>query len=192
MDRREFYFLYVNLNSLADLALWQLAAKLLAQPSEVESQAPLSQENLSQDERDARILASFENLDFSALDDLNLSSITTEADGVEAPPLEPAVPATSEQAIEGAEEIDVERYLARAYSHEEQLRERIDSHYLRADLPAMKAALLQLPSGLRMLTGPLSATDVVDWLALYDAGNTVLIDLTTEMRRLDISAALPP
>ena len=192
MERRDFYFLYVNLNSLADLALWQLAAKLLAQPTEVESQNPLSQESLSQDECDARILASFENLDFSALDGLDLSSITTEPGGVEAPPLEPSALATSEQPNEGNEEIDVERYLARAYSHEEQLRERIDSHYLRADRPAMQAALLQLPSRLRALTGPLTTADVLDWLTLYDAGNTVLIDLTTEMRRLDMPAGPQP
>lgn len=33
MERREFYFLYINLSSLAELALRQLAARVLAQPA---------------------------------------------------------------------------------------------------------------------------------------------------------------
>jgi hypothetical protein len=170
MERREFYYLYVNLNNLAELALRQMAVKLLAQPSE----APSELDTLSDEERDARVLASFENLDLSALDALDLSKHDAE-------PLELPEPASSD------EELDVEQYLARAYDTEEQLRERIDSHYSRVDLTAMDASLQELPKHLPALTGPLSATEIGNWLTVYEEGNDVLTNLTAEIRQLDMS-----
>jgi hypothetical protein len=186
MERQRFYFLYVNLNSLAELALRQLAAKILAQP--LAGGVP---ETLSEAERDALVMANFQNLDFAALDGLDFSS--TQPVDIEEFESELSVPsmsepAVSEQSAEDGEEPDVERYLARAYGYEELLRDRIDHCYRSADLSAMDAALLQLPSRLRPLTGRLSAADMTDWLTLYAEGNEVLTDITAQMRRLDISA----
>jgi hypothetical protein len=180
MDRQSFYFLYVNLNSLAELALQQLAAKILAQTPQ-----PGPLEHLSDEERDARVLASFENIDLSALDGLGVANTTEDAHLDELPPELPAE-SMSEPPTEGDEELDVERYLARAYSYEEQLRGRIDDCYGRADLSGMEAALLQLPDHLSALTGQLSAAQMEEWLALYEQGHAALGDLTIQIRRLDM------
>ena len=179
MERQNFYFLYVNVNSLAELALQQLATKILAHTPE----SGLV-ENLSDEERDARMLASFENIDLSALDGLGVSDTTDIADIEEfLPPL--PTHSMSEPLTESDAELDVERYLVRAYSYEEQLRERIDDCYRRADLSAMDTALLQLPNHLPPLTAQLSAAQMEQWLALYAQGNEVLGDLTIRIRRLD-------
>lgn len=180
MERQSFYFLYVNLNSLAELALQQLAATILAQTPAVDSL-----ENLSEAERDARVLASFENIDLSALDGLGLADTTEPVDVAELPS-ELLMHPVGEQPDESDAELDVERYLARAYSYEEQLRERIDDCYRRADLPGLDAALLQLPKHLPALTARLSAARMEEWLALYAQGNEVLDDLTIKIRRLDM------
>jgi hypothetical protein len=175
MERRSFYFLYVNLNSLGEIALRQLAADALAHPPEIS--AP---ENLSQDELDARVLAGFENLDLSALDGLDLSSSPPDSVGFEA--------STPEEISASDGELDVEQYLARAYTYEEQLRSRIDAHYRRADLGVMDTLLTQLPPHLHSLTTPLTAVDMEEWLTLYKNGNEVLTDLVLTMRQLDLSS----
>lgn len=182
MERRSFYFLYVNVNSLAELALQQLAATILAQPPQPD---PL--ENLSDAEREARMLASFENMDLSALDGLGVSSPGEAAD-VEAFLPQLSMDSMSEPPDESDAPLDVERYLVRAYSYEEQLRGRIDDSYGRADLPGMAAALLQLPNHLSPLTAQLSAAQMEEWLALYAQGNEALGDLTIQIRRLDMGA----
>ena len=183
MERQDFYFLYVNLNSLAELALQQLAAKILAQTPEAGDL-----ENLSDEERDARVLASFENMDLSALDGLGVAS--DEPVDIDESALALSTDSMSESAASD-EPLDVERYMVRAYSYEEQLRGRIDDCRRRADLPAMDAALRQLPNHLRPLTGRLSAADMEHWLTLYADGNEALSDLTIRMRRLDSDASKP-
>jgi hypothetical protein len=180
MDRQSFYFLYVNLNSLAELALQQLAANILAQTPQ-----PGPQENLSDEERDARVLASFENIDLSALDGLGVASAADDAHLDELLP-ELSAQSMSELPVEGDAALDVERYLARAYSYEEQLRGRIDDCYGRADLFAVQSALLQLPGHLAPLTVQLSAAQMEEWLALYGQGHEALGDLTIQIRRLDM------
>jgi hypothetical protein len=140
MDQRAFNLLYANLSSLVEQALKRLAATMLAQPSEVSAPSVLSQE-----ERDAQVMAGFENLDFSALEGLDLSGsngITTDG--------EPDV----------------------------------DALYRLADLPAIEASLRQLPSHLHPLTDVLSEEEMAAWLAVYEDGNEVLVDLATEIRRL--------
>jgi len=150
MERDEFYFLYVNLNRLAERALSHLAAEMLREPA-----APEAPVTLSAEERDAQVLAGFDNLDFSALEELDLSSINALQLGADTPP------------------------------SPEQIEQRVDEHYRRADLRAMNEALAQLPVGMASLTGPLLASELTDWLALYEQGHAVLIELTRQVRQLD-------
>jgi hypothetical protein len=142
---------------------------------EGEASAP---ENLSQDELDAQVMAGFENLDFAALDavDAELANQPATFDEfVEEQPMD----------IPAGEALDVEQYLARAYGYEEQLRERIDAHYRRADLTSIDAAIGQLPERLSPLTMALSAQDMADWLKVYGEGHAALTDLALQIRRLD-------
>jgi hypothetical protein len=200
MERQGFYYLYVNLNSLAELGFKLAAAKVFA---ELPAAAPA--EELTQEEIDARVAASFENLDLSALDGLGVASpdeapldleaLSRQADQelaelekmMSAARLSPGgeAPDDEQSGDDSDGEIDIDRYMARAYSYEEQLRERIDGHYQRADLTALNAALAQLPTHLSSLTEPMSAEDIREWLKLYDDGHEVLTDLTIHIRQLD-------
>jgi hypothetical protein len=89
-------------------------------------------------------------------------------------------------------EIDIDTYMTRAYSYEEQLRERIDDCYRRADLPFIDKALAQLPHRLPPLTRLLSAADMTEWLAFYAEGNEALTELTTRIRQLDLATSFAP
>lgn len=177
MERREFYFLYANLNSIAELALRQATAEALAHSGE--ASAPSADEELTPDERDARVLAGFENLDFSALDGLDLSHVTPEPFDAQALPM---------KYPDGGEVFSIESYLERAYSSEHSLQERVAHHYHHADIPALNATLLNLPEGLPPLTRPLSATDMTEWLTVYASGSELLTDLIATIRRLDAPA----
>lgn len=182
MQRERFYFLYVNLNSLAELGLRQMAEQMLAQPVET---GPI--EELTEEEREARMLASFENMDLSALDGIGVATGDEPTDFA-AFPVEPSAFSLDDMPADSDEEFNIETYMTRAYGFADQLQSRIDYCYRHADLSAMDVALLQLPERLRPLTAKLSAADMDEWLALYHEGDQVLGDLATEMRRLDISA----
>jgi hypothetical protein len=194
MNRQAFWFLYANVNSIAELAFKLLAAKILSEPVQ-ETSEPVESPyaHLSDEELQAQIMADFEKLnasppqewsapDESADEPVELSEETTE--DVVLPPL-----SESEDA-EADEEIDIEKYLSRAYSHEEELRERVDAHFKRADLGAIESALAQLPDSLPSLTGPLTATDIAEWLNLYDQEHPALNDLTLRIRQLDTGGNL--
>lgn len=184
MDRREFFYLYANINSIAELALMQLAEQILSQPAEANPVA-----NLTQEEIDAQVAAGFQNLDWSALDLLNHSTppdSPLDLQALEAPP-----DLASFENIENPEPLDVGKYLTRAYSHLEDLQARINAHYSAVDLPALHAALSQLPVELRALTGPLSAEEIQEWLKLYNDNNDALGQLTIEIRRLDMPDSSP-
>jgi hypothetical protein len=199
MERQGFYFLYVNINSLAELAFKQAAAKVFA---ELPPAAPPKE--MSQEEIDAHMAAAFENLDLSALDGLgvakpdeeplDLEALSRQADlelaeleqAMAAAKLNPVADSDDDPAEDSGDgEIDIERYMGRAYSYEELLRERIDGHYGQADLTALNAALAQLPTHLSSLTEALSADDMREWLKLYDTGHEALTDLTIHIRQLD-------
>jgi hypothetical protein len=168
MDRQQFYFLYANLNSIAELGLREALIDALAEPV-----AEPAVENLSQDELDARVLAGFDNLDFSALD-----AVTSDG--------EPLV--REEGALlpgDVSEPFELERYLVNAYAAEERVRERVDEHYRRVDVLALTAALAQLPANLPALTTPLAAGDMARWVEFYRNGDPTLRDLVLQIRRLD-------
>lgn len=168
MDRQQFYFLYANLNSIAELGLREAVIDALAEPV-----AEPAVESLSQDELDARVLAGFENLDFSALD-----AVTSDG--------EPLV--REEGALlpgDVSEPFELERYLINAYAAEERLRERVDEHYRRVDALALTAALARLPANLPALTTPLAAGDMASWVEFYRSGDPTLSDLVLQIRRLD-------
>jgi hypothetical protein len=188
MDRREFFYLYANINSIAELALMQLAEQILSQPA-----VPNPDANLTPEEIEAHMKKSFENLDWSALDGVGQSNGADE-------PLDPAfletlqAPpdlASFEKNLENEGPLDIGKYLTKAYGHEDELRARIDSHYNTVDLPSLHAALNRLPGHLRALTGPLSAEEMQEWLKLYNEDNDALGDLTIEIRRLDMPDSRP-
>jgi hypothetical protein len=195
MDRQAFWFLYANVNSIAELAFKLLAAKILSEPAQ-ETSEPVESEyaHLSDEELQARILADFEKLNASPPQEWSVPDESADE------PVEPGeetaedvvLPPLSESGdAEAGEEIDIEKYLSRAYSHEEELRERVDTHFKRADIGAIESVLRQLPDSLPPLTGPLTAADISEWLNLYDQEHPALNDLTLRIRQLDTGGNLP-
>lgn len=171
LNREAFWFVYANANSLAELGLREAGASLLESPPAVEPGTLLSE-----DELEAKMLAGFDNLDWSALDALNLDN--------EAPlDIEPA----SDQVAGMPEgEFSLEQYLQRAYDCEAPLSERLDDHYERVDLQFIEAVLSQLPAELPPLTRRLSAADMQEWLRIYGEGHAGLGDLIARIRQLDM------
>lgn len=168
MDRQQFYFLYANLNSIAELGLREAVIDALAEPV-----AEPAVENLSQDELDARVLAGFDNLDFAALD-----AVTSDG--------EPLV--REEGALlpgDVSEPFELELYLVNAYAAEQRMRERVDEHYRRVDALALTAGLARLPANLPALTTPLAASDMERWVEFYRSGDPTLRDLVLQIRALD-------
>jgi hypothetical protein len=183
VDRNSFYYLYVNANSLAELALQLLAEQILTQP---EFDTP----SLTPEELNARVAANFEGIDLAALESVNFDfsrlPIAAQADpqaAVEAPPpVELSAEATA------ARESAIGRYLSSAYAHEETLRQRMDEYFQQSDLPALEAALARLPAELPPLTRALAAQEMSGWLLVYENGNEALDEVVVQLRQLDMSA----
>jgi len=169
MDRHQFFCLYANVNSIAELALRQASERILERPV---APAPA----LSQEELDAQVLASFENLDFSAMEGLHVDAFRDAGDSAE----------VTERA-QATAPFDLDDYLGRAYAAEEQLRERMDVSLARVDLDAVRSALGRLPPDLPLLTEPLSADEMRRWLERYETGDAALNELVVAIRRLDMA-----
>ncbi len=191
MDRKAFYHLYVNLNSLVELGLRRRAAQLLA--SLPDSPPP---PQMTEEEAEAQMMKSFENLDMSALDQVweNLRHTPLELEQIEkeatAGPLsrthEPSADADVDVDAEPAipKGADLDAYMQRAYTYEAELRERIDRLFAKADLGTMSRQLSELGGPQSPLTGQLTGPQMAEWLERDD--DPVLTDLATGMRRLDM------
>jgi hypothetical protein len=174
IERREFFFLYANLSGVAELAFWHMASKLLVAPPEEPSPVEKSP---TQDDQDTMVLADFEDLDFSALEQVDIdTSVPWQT------------PVLEQSAVERPEEydelLDIERYLTCAYASEEKLRERMDAYYQKADLSALKAGLGELPSQMPPLTAPMSAVEMESWVERYTDADLALTELTAQIRGL--------
>jgi hypothetical protein len=157
-----------------------MASKLLVAPPEEPS--PVEQSPI-QDEQDTTVLGGFEDLDFSALEQVDINTSVPWQN-----------PVLEQSAVERPEEydglLDIERYLTRAYASEEKLRERIDAYYQKADLSALEAGLGELPSQMPPLTGPMSAVEMESWLERYMDADLALTELTAQIHPLS-SDTLP-
>ncbi len=192
MDRRAFYHLYVNLNSLIELGMQRRAAQLLAS---LPDEPPASE--LTEDEARARMLKQFESLDLSAMDQvwerlrdtpIDYEQIAKDVAAQPSPEREPEAPAPVESGVSGDFDLpDLEEYMRRAYTHEEVLRERIVRLFAKADLTIMSRQLTELGGAQAPLTGELTGAQMEEWLVRDAADDAVLTSLATEMRRLEMA-----
>lgn len=199
MDRKAFYHLYVNLNSLIELGMLRSAAKLFASLPDMPPEPELSEE-----EQRAAEMKRFENLDLSAMDQvweklretpIDYEQIARDA-AAAPPPVRTPRPDPLAQASPGAvpgtapeDEFampDVNVYMQRAYNHEEELRERIDELFAKADLATMDRQLEQLGGAPAPLTAVLTGPQMEAWLERQDGEDEVLSAIATEMRRLEM------
>jgi len=212
LDREQFYFLYVNVNSLAELGVQQAAMEVLRA---IESEPPPAPVNFTDEEIAARLQADFESMDLSALDGIDFNFFgappaqagTTDplpatvngsnGEGSNGEDLSEgllktaAVPSPSdwpprESDLEGGEqEVDVAAYMNRAYNHEDVLRERLDRYYRQSNLAQLESLLAGL-TALPVLTQRLTAEQMAHCLAQYTLDNQPLGDLVTTIRQLDM------
>lgn len=175
MDRERFYYLFVNANCIAELAL---------NPSESELDALLAETTPAPvQDTDAAVAAGFEGLDMDALDGLAFFG----DDDIAAD----AFPETD--AGNGGDDgqrphaFDIDRYMENAYSYEETLRERVDAAYLKADLVALQRLLDRTTTGLCPITERQSGSHMQQWLDLYKSDEDTITELVVRIRQLAVA-----
>jgi hypothetical protein len=167
MTESEFYHLYANVNSIAELALRELAAGGLSSAG-----PPVG----------IGEMAEFSELDFGALEGLD------ELVRQQAATIERFDAGESTGARPSDQEFDLATYLARAYSLEADIRARIDAHRRSPagrEIEDTAARLHGKSHGLATLLAPLSAEAMMEWLALYAEGHADLDELVIAVRKLD-------
>ena len=178
MDREQFWHLYVNTNSLAELAILELGRELDAAGSAGLPALPLSDEQIA-----AQLAEQSKNLDLSALDGLDWDPLGAMADGLAGLGRVAPEPMLENPAdFEWNEPADIDAYLNRAYAQEEILRPRVDAAFARIDLQATRSQLTRLPAVAARLTTRLTGEQLARWLAVYRAGDPGLDFLVTTLR----------
>lgn len=166
MTETEFYFLYINVNCIAELALRELAANAVASAGTSQSRHA-STDSLR-----------IEDLDFSALD--GLDEMIRNHSVVAAPTLDAPVPQADR-----SEDFDLTTYVERAYSHEDQVRNRASKYWRAGAARELSAIAAAASATLAPLTARLSADALSDWLQVYLEGDAQLDDLVARVRALD-------
>jgi hypothetical protein len=177
MDREGFFYLFVHANGLAELGLHAAAADL------PEADPAISESG------EVDLASAFQDLDMDALDGLDFFGgeddapdpvLTTSQPDLPDPP-----PAAEPTPDAPAGDPDLDRYVASSYAFEEQLEDRIDAAYEKADLAELDALLARLPADHAPLTGRMSGTDFGRWLELYEREDEALVELLRRVRLLD-------
>lgn len=188
LSRAQFWHLYVNANSLSELAILRLADDIEAEP---QAQPPPTA-----DEIEVRLAEQFKHMDVAALDGLNWDFFGAGPDA--ARPEGTPVPRESEFALVSSEGpageggVDLDLYLDRAYAYEAALSAQVDLAYAQVDAAALAALLERLPASGASLTTRLPGVEMGRWLDRYRAGDAALSQLVTKIRALSIRAGSGP
>lgn len=176
MDKSEFYYLFVNTNCLAELAL-RLSDDDIAKIAD-DVEAP----SLSDEDLQAVVADGFEGLDMDALDGMAFFGDETEADISETSELSGSAP---ESANLESEEFNINRYMENAYSHEAYLQERIDRTFAKVDLDRLKALVSRIKTALQPITARQTGPDIEKWLDLYKSEHVDLSEIVVSIRQAD-------
>jgi hypothetical protein len=183
MDAEKFFHLYVNINSLSELALHEIVSQ-----GNPDSTAPVEIIEMSGDEATIETA----EMDLSALDGLEemveaehermrsavVEIVETSEDESDIRPVDPS------NADDGP--VDLEQYMAKAYEFENVIRPRATRHFEKhVDRPALEALLRALPKGLPPLTAQLTGEQMRRWLDTYLLPDETLAELVTSIRALD-------
>jgi hypothetical protein len=173
LDRDQFWHLYVNANSLSELAIVELGREWETTSGAAPAAAPLTDEQLpaTEEQVQARLASQYASADWSALEGLDWDVIG----GALQPPQAHAIAAR----------------LERAYTPEANLRRQADAAFDRADRAALAAALAVLPPGLPALTARLPADQISRWLDVYRAGTPALGTIVATIRALTLAVGPP-
>ena len=192
MNRSEFDYLFIHANSLAELALHEMASALEEDQTLQGDQSP----PLSEEDRDAQALSLLQGMDLSAMDrvswendkhDAEVQRVLEELSTTAADPAGSAetAPLSHEARELSPGGVDLGRYLENAYASRPQLTGRIEASMARIDQLALADVISALPAKLPRLTEPLTAEGLAQCLAAYQAGDDALNALVVLIRSSD-------
>ncbi len=177
MDKNDFYYLFVNTNCLAELALRPSGDDIAGILNDVETvPSPLS-------DTEAAVAAGFEGLDLDALDGMAFFGDDSEADIQESSADSPSTIADGDQFE--IEEFDINRYMEKAYSYQDYLQDRIDRSFAEVDHERLDTLISQLDTGLQPITARQSGQDIEKWLDLYKSEHVGVTEIVVAIRQID-------
>jgi len=190
LDRARFEHLYLNANSIAEIAFLRALDKAAASPPELTPEQRAAAEAFA-GELNNPDPATF---DWSALEGVYGFDGPLDAAPVDTPPsaaaLEPRRPGFDEMiGIDDDEDpdapIDIARYLARVEAARPSLQPRIDDCFARVDLAALEAALATLPADRPPLASALTPDAFTRWLELYESHHEGMEAAVLRIRQLE-------
>jgi len=168
MNEQQFYFLYVNVNCITELALRNMAAET----ANLEVATPPSNSPTHE----------FADLDFGALDGLDDLILDNQIKSSQSLIPEPW---TLGPNLQSETEFDMEVYMDRAYDYEQLLRVRVANHFRNTNIGALHSLLATLPQALPALTARVSGKELTHWLEVYRSEHPGVIELVSRIRELD-------
>ena len=195
MDRSEFSWLLLHANALPMLAMQQVMGEIREDLAHAE---PAPDDGLTEAQREERSRIAMNDLADRIEADPELATLTVfnfaaaamsdeEIDRLQQQSCEED--AAAKQAIAELGDLpdgplDIATFLARAYA--KPLSEaRVDAAFARADVPALLAAIAQLPTDLPPLTAPMDGPGMARWLAFFRTEDPQCEALVFEVSRLD-------
>ena len=193
MQRKEFTYLYIHANSLAELALQQIAV-------EIEKDMACSPANSAPDnhgDMEAMALQQLAKLDLSTMMD-GFAWDTTESDAAVLHEFNKQQGATeiSENAAEDFVETSIgdgqtapddsrfTLYLKKAYAAQDNIANRVEVVMTHANMDRIETFLDALPDDYPSITEPFSGEDLKKWLDCYLADHQALTNLVVLIRNL--------
>ena len=189
VDRARFEHLYLNANSLAEIAFLRALDNVSTRPSEPTPEQRAAAQALAQQLNNPDP-ATF---DWSALQ--GVYGFDGPLDAAPPPPVEPAppeparLPSFDEMVGFDDEDVDapldIARYLERVEEARPSLQPRIDDCFARADLAALEATLATLPADRPSLASRLTPDAFTRWLELYESHHDGLQAAVMGIRQLE-------
>jgi len=190
VDRACFEHLYLNANSIAEIAFLRVLDKASSRPSETTPEQRAAAEALAYQ---------LNNPDPATFDWSALQGVygfdgpldAAPATPVAAAPPEPAPMPSFDEIVGLADDeeldapIDIARYLARVEKARPALQSRIEDCFARADIAALESALATLPTDRPSLASPLTLDAFTQWLELYESHHDGMQDAVMGIRRLE-------
>jgi hypothetical protein len=186
LKRDAFEYLYIHANSLAELALSQIALELELNMAGSAVELP----ELTSDEREAQALALMDQIDISSMVDywewgkgrLSETAVMNTPEPADAATqdyslsyVKPAIKSdSSSNALPFGgtpHEMNLGAYLERAYASQDQIAPCVDAAMGKVDMAMLDTLLGTLPTDLTAITGRFNAEALAQWLAYYRASN---------------------
>ncbi len=175
MQRDDFYYLFVNANCIAELAIdASELAKILADDAATPADSDATVDPMIPD--------SLDELDMDALDGMAFFGDDSVPEITEDAAPQPDVPAAP---AEGSNAFDINVYMQNAYAMAPELGERIDRAFARADHSKIDALMARLPPPSASIVTQLSGDDLQPLLDLYKADDGDLSELVIQIRQSD-------